>query len=109
MDKIRQYKPKRFKAKNVFKSESNWNNLYKTREWTRYRFLFLKYNPNCYCCGAKASVVDHLKPHKGDVALFEDIKNHAPICETCHNTITGLFDKKSNAENADKMYDEKLK
>jgi 5-methylcytosine-specific restriction endonuclease McrA len=73
----------------------------------KYRFKFLLWNRNCYCCGARATVVDHLIPHKGSKELFEQTTNHIPMCEICHNTITGLFDKKVNKENAQELVNKK--
>ena len=32
-----------------------------------------------------ASVVDHIKPHKGDKALFWDQANWQPLCASCHS------------------------
>lgn len=32
-----------------------------------------------------ANVVDHKTPHKGDPALFWDIKNLQPMCKQCHD------------------------
>lgn len=68
-------------------------NMYKRSDWVQYRRRFLYHNPNCYACGGKASVVDHIVPHKGDIALFEATSNHLPMCTTCHNTVTSLFDR----------------
>ncbi|WP_223866012.1 HNH endonuclease [Salipiger aestuarii] len=36
-------------------------------------------------CGAPATVVDHIQPHKGDKALFWDRNNWQPICKHCHD------------------------
>jgi 5-methylcytosine-specific restriction protein A len=32
-----------------------------------------------------ASVVDHIKPHKGDYELFWDADNHQALCKPCHD------------------------
>lgn len=32
-----------------------------------------------------ATVVDHIVPHRGDVALFHDEANLASLCAACHN------------------------
>lgn len=61
--------------------------------WNKYRVRFLKENPRCYCCGRVATVVDHLKVHRGDERLFKQLDNHVPNCEKCHNSITALFDR----------------
>lgn len=62
-------------------------------DWKKYRARFLEVNPLCYSCGALATVVDHVEPHKGDKAIFERLDNHIPLCEKCHNYITAKFDK----------------
>ncbi len=60
--------------------------------WEAYRKRFLAINKECYACGRPATVVDHLKPHQGDVVLFKKTDNHIPLCITCHNTVTAKFD-----------------
>jgi 5-methylcytosine-specific restriction protein A len=39
-----------------------------------------------------ATVVDHIKPHKGNRTLFWDPKNHQPMCEHHHNVKTATED-----------------
>lgn len=68
--------------------------MYATTAWQNYRTRFLQINSECYACGAKATVVDHLRPHKGDENLFKQTDNHIPLCESHHNTVTALFDKR---------------
>jgi 5-methylcytosine-specific restriction endonuclease McrA len=71
------------------------DDLYRgNREWRDYRARFLAANPKCYRCGKDATVVDHITPHLGDKALFEDLKNHMPLCASCHSTGTNLFDRR---------------
>lgn len=33
-----------------------------------------------------STVVDHIKPHKGDMSLFWDADNWQSLCTTCHNS-----------------------
>ena len=33
----------------------------------------------------RATVVDHITPHKGDQALFWDVDNWQPLCKPCHD------------------------
>ena len=54
-------------------------------------------NPLCLHCQADgrtvaASVVDHIRPHKGNQVLFWDSENHQPLCEPCHNRKTATED-----------------
>lgn len=72
--------------------------LYKTAEWVRYRATFLKHNPKCYACAKESEIVDHVKPHKGNVELFENVRNHIPLCKKCHDYCTGQWDRKDNPD-----------
>jgi 5-methylcytosine-specific restriction endonuclease McrA len=59
--------------------------------WQRYRDGFLRKNPLCEECTrigrlTVASVVDHVKPHRGDQALFWDSSNHQALCKHCHDS-----------------------
>lgn len=39
-------------------------------------------------CTLKATCVDHIVPHKGDMKLFRDRKNWQAACASCHSTKT---------------------
>jgi 5-methylcytosine-specific restriction protein A len=58
--------------------------------WQRYRKAFLSKPENMYCvdCGDVATVIDHKIPHKGNMKVFWDKKNHQPMCKTCHDRKT---------------------
>lgn len=91
------HKPKRFKPSvgtgtRRFSMTSHLDAMYDS-DWERYSREFLAVNKLCYSCGAKSEAVDHIRPHKGDWALFRQGDNHLPLCHKCHNTITGLFDR----------------
>lgn len=50
----------------------------------------LRLEPLCRFCKKEgrvtiASVVDHIKPHKGNEALFFDLANTQSLCESHHN------------------------
>jgi 5-methylcytosine-specific restriction protein A len=49
-------------------------------------------------------VVDHIKPHRGDMTLFWDPNNHQPACDECHNIKTaredGAFGNKPRDEDS---------
>ncbi|HEV7323541.1 MAG TPA: HNH endonuclease signature motif containing protein [Bosea sp. (in: a-proteobacteria)] len=60
--------------------------------WDRERSVFLQLNPLCLGCQARgettiATVVDHVIPHKGDMALFWDVSNWQPACSWDHDVI----------------------
>ena len=41
---------------------------------------------------AAATVVDHIRPHQGDKALFWDSDNWQPLCKRCHDVKTARED-----------------
>jgi 5-methylcytosine-specific restriction endonuclease McrA len=68
-----------------------YHHLYKSARWKALRELRLGEEPLCRFCMARkkivpASVVDHVKPHKGDDALFFDFNNTQSLCASCHNS-----------------------
>jgi len=56
-------------------------------KWQQARASFLRKYPYCDC-GAKATVVDHIIPHRGDMKLFWDKSNWQPLCKKCHDAKT---------------------
>jgi 5-methylcytosine-specific restriction protein A len=66
--------------------------------WRDYRIEFLSRNRFCadpfeiHEIPVFADVVDHRKPHKGNMELFWDESNHQALCEFCHNRKTAKFD-----------------
>lgn len=70
--------------------------------WRKARNRFLKANALCVKCKeqgrlTKATVVDHIKPHRGDKVLFWDESNWQALCKSCH-------DKKTMTEDRYKEY-----
>lgn len=60
--------------------------------WRRARAAFLAVHPLCVMCAAQgrtsaATVVDHIRPHRGDQVLFWDRENWQPLCATCHSSL----------------------
>jgi hypothetical protein len=58
--------------------------------WRKAREGFLRNHPLCVMCAqvgrtVLASVVDHIRPHQGDRALFWDRDNWQPLCKPCHD------------------------
>jgi 5-methylcytosine-specific restriction enzyme A len=70
--------------------------------WRRYREAYLKRHALCAECQRQgrttaARVVDHIRPHKGDQALFWEPSNHQSLCDytspwNCHGRKTALED-----------------
>lgn len=69
-------------------------------KWQRASKRYLKAHPLCECpeCMAgvlrvtEATVVDHIKPHKGDMALFWDRHNWQSMAKECHDKKTARED-----------------
>lgn len=62
-------------------------------EWKRRSKRFLREHPFCACgCGGWAEVVDHIKPHKGDPALFWDEGNWQSLTKRHHDQKTARED-----------------
>ena len=64
--------------------------VYKTALWERMRQTQLRSEPLCRYCGqigdiTPATVVDHIKPHKGQRVLAFDQDNLQSLCKPCHD------------------------
>lgn len=55
-----------------------------THQWRKLSKQFLEMHRHCDC-GQKATLVDHVRPHKGDTNLFWDRNNWQPMCVHCHS------------------------
>lgn len=64
--------------------------------WVRARKAYIIRHPLCAICGAPATDVDHIRPHKGDKKIFWDSTNWQPLCHSCHA-------KKTYEENAERF------
>lgn len=58
--------------------------------WRKASKAYLHAHPLCAEClrhgrYTKATVVDHIKPHRGDPELFWDESNWQPLCKRCHD------------------------
>lgn len=63
----------------------------------RRRFLLRPENALCRLCQAagrmtESTIVDHIRPHRGDKALFWDVRNWQPLCKRCHDQKTARED-----------------
>jgi len=68
-----------------------WRKLRKTKHWLQLRDMQLTAHPYCRFCEARgklkrATVVDHITPHKGDADLFFDPANLQSLCKRCHDS-----------------------
>lgn len=71
------------------------------KAWQRESKRFLRAHPLCVLCArqgryVKATVVDHIVPHRGDERLFWDESNWQPLCKPCHDKKT--FTEDNNPE-----------
>ena len=75
-------------------------------KWRKMSKAFLEAHPLCVRCMqegryVKATVVDHIIPHRGDPELFWDQSNWQSLCKRCH-------DRKTMTEDRWKEYSYKL-
>jgi 5-methylcytosine-specific restriction protein A len=76
--------------------------LYSSSRWRIARMHFLAEHPLCMCpaCDSgksrvtAATVVDHIKPHRGDLALFWDETNWQAMSKPCHDRKTATEDSR---------------
>jgi 5-methylcytosine-specific restriction protein A len=62
---------------------------YHTQDWKTLRFIVLGAQPVCVDCKTgPATEVDHVIPHRGNMALFWDRQNLQGLCRTCHGRKT---------------------
>ena len=64
--------------------------LYDLRRWRRESRAFLRAHPLCRYCEQQgrtslATVLDHVRPHRGDEELFFRQANWQPLCKPCHD------------------------
>lgn len=62
-------------------------------KWQRARRSYLQMYPLCAECLrqdrlVEATVVDHVVPHRGDMALFWNSDNWQSLCKQCHDSKT---------------------
>ncbi|MDW7670566.1 MAG: HNH endonuclease signature motif containing protein [Bacillota bacterium] len=65
--------------------------------WRKARARYLREHTFCRSCEengrlVKATVVDHIQPHRGNTDLFWDETNWQPLCKPCHDRKTVLED-----------------
>lgn len=65
--------------------------------WRKARATYLQSHPLCVHCRQRGRVtaatdVDHIKPHRGDQALFWDKDNWQALCASCHSAKTARED-----------------
>ncbi len=74
--------------------EEPWRRWYRTARWRKVRqavFLRDRYTCRMAGCGrldgdTSRLVCDHVRPHRGDEALFWDERNLQTLCKPCHDS-----------------------
>ena len=61
--------------------------MYKTRTWRLGRVAHLERYPLCARCSGAATVVHHIRAHRGSWTLFADPSNWRSLCKRCHDSI----------------------
>ena len=72
-------------------NRNSWHHLYSRKAWKQLRLEHLARNPLCVYCKQEgkltaATVVDHITPHKGDLALFYNQDNLQSLCKLHHDS-----------------------
>lgn len=75
-----------------------WSGWYRTSRWRQLRARHLARFPLCEFCKkdgqlTAGSIVDHIKPHKGDPILFWDEANFQTLCPTHHSSDKQIIEK----------------
>jgi 5-methylcytosine-specific restriction protein A len=78
---------------NIHRRANTYTQKMYNYKWHKARTNYLIDHPLCILCQKEgfivsATVVDHIRPHKGNLNLFWDEKNWQPLCQTCHNKKT---------------------
>lgn len=76
-------------------AEPPWKAWYRTARWAAVRQkvflrdLFQCQRPECRRIEGNTSllVCDHIKPHRGDAALFWEETNLQTLCKPCHDKV----------------------
>lgn len=68
---------------------TGWQHFYDTARWQRRRHLQLTHHPLCKACldrgvVTRATVADHVIPHKGDWNSFS-LGELQSLCSSCHS------------------------
>lgn len=75
-----------------------YRHLYNTTRWRKLRGWHLAANPLCVMCLPRtqaATVVDHVREHKGEVELFFDPLNLQSLCTVHHSSTKQALERGS--------------
>lgn len=81
-----------------------WRKWYKTARWQRLRWDVLvrdRFTCQCGCGRLEADtsqlVADHIRPHRGDEALFWDPANLQCLAKACHDSAKQSAERRGRA------------
>jgi 5-methylcytosine-specific restriction protein A len=85
------------KRKEYDKHRPTYHDWYSNKRWRMLRIHWLKCNPICVMCNkigriTPATIVDHVRPHKGSIDMFYDVSNLQSLCKQCHDSKTARED-----------------
>lgn len=69
-------------------ASGEYNELYHTARWRAMQKAQLRMQPRCAICGARATVADHIVPHRGNLDAFYSVYNLQSLCASCHSKKT---------------------
>ncbi len=76
-----------------------YHHLYKTKLWRELRLVHLEAHPLCARCEREGRVVPavevhHIRAHRGDRALFNDLNNLEGLCKPCHGRVEQSIERR---------------
>lgn len=91
------------KPKHKRRVSADYHAWYTTDEWQQLRAEHLLIEPFCRECAragerTPATVVDHIRPHRGDRRLFLDRSNYQSLCKRHHDQKTALERKQDTID-----------
>ena len=86
---------------------ADYHSWYSTPTWQRLRAEHLLVEPFCRECArsgirTRATIVDHIRPHRGDWRLFTDTTNYQSLCKFHHDQKTMREQQQDRREFGDK-------
>lgn len=80
-----------------------WRRWYGLQTWQKLRKAQLAKEPLCFECAkggrvTVATTVHHIRPHRGDFALFHDPANLQSVCGPCHNSVIQSREARGESE-----------
>jgi 5-methylcytosine-specific restriction endonuclease McrA len=82
------------------------NQSFYDRRWRKARKNYLTMHPLCVYCEQdgqirSATVVDHIKPHKGNARMFWDESNWQALCQLHHDSTKQRMERSGEAVGCD--------